>query len=187
MQRAEILTLRLLALYGTKFSDMWRVVDPIKMKLVWAAELAHLSDSDIETGLKACMSRDWPPSLPEFVKMCNPALDPSQAFAEAQAGAWARARGEIGTWSSPAVYWAYVRFGAYDLKQSSYQSVRGRWDSVYLNALQDLRAGNLPEIPKPVSQLVAPGQNVTSKEEGAKRIAEIARKLAGSKRVLDPR
>lgn len=54
-------------------------------------------------------------------------IDPYTAYLEAIDGVIARERGETGKWSHPAIYWASVRIGAFDLKSKSYSQLKRRW------------------------------------------------------------
>jgi hypothetical protein len=98
---------------------MWRDTNIELVKQLWADEMGKLSNDDLRRGYGALMSRDWPPSLPEFIKLCRPTIDPTVAYYEAVAGMQARERGEVGKWSHPAIFWAAVQISAFDLKNQS--------------------------------------------------------------------
>ena len=141
---------RMTALYGSKFADMWRGTDPEQVKALWSQELGKLSREEVTKGAQALMTLEWPPSLPQFINLCRPKLDAQKAFTEALNGLMARDRGEVGVWSHPAVFWAAVRVGAFDIKNATYPQIKGRWES----ALGDeLEKSQWPEIPKPVVSL----------------------------------
>jgi hypothetical protein len=141
---------RMAALYGSKFADMWRGTDPEQVKALWSQELGKLSREEVAKGAQALMTLEWPPSLPQFINLCRPKLDAQKAFTEALNGLMARDRGEVGVWSHPAVFWAAVRVGAFDIKNATYPQIKGRWES----ALGDeLEKSQWPEIPKPVVSL----------------------------------
>lgn len=141
---------RMAALYGSKFADMWRGTDPEQVKALWSQELGKLSREEVTKGAQALMTLEWPPSLPQFINLCRPKLDAQKAFTEALNGLMARDRGEVGVWSHPAVFWAAVRVGAFDIKNATYPQIKGRWES----ALGDeLEKSQWPEIPKPVVSL----------------------------------
>lgn len=138
---------RMAALYGSKFADMWRGTDPEQVKALWAHELGKLTREEVTKGAQALMTQDWPPSLPQFIKLCRIQLDPQKAFVEALNGLVARDRGEVGVWSHPAIFWAVVRVGAFDIKNSTYPQIQARWTV----ALEDeLAKKEWAEIPKPV-------------------------------------
>jgi len=137
---------RMAALYGSKFADMWRGTDPEQVKALWAHELGKLSREEVTRGAQALMTQEWPPSLPQFINLCRPKLDAQKAFVEALNGLVARDRGEVGVWSHPAVFWAAVSVGGFDMKNSTYPQIQARWRV----ALEDeLAKGDWAEIPKP--------------------------------------
>jgi hypothetical protein len=143
---------RMAALYGSKFADMWRGTDPEQVKALWSQELGKLSREEVTKGAQALMTLEWPPSLPQFINLCRPKLDAQKAFTEALNGLMARDRGEVGVWSHPAVFWAAVRVGAFDMKNSTYPQIQARWRV----ALEDeLAKGDWAEIPKPAVALPA--------------------------------
>lgn len=137
---------------------------------VEAFEDEGITPNDIKAGLKACRSRyDWPPSCAEFIKACKPFVDPAIAYHEAVEGVQARLRGEMGTWSHPAIYWSATLLQR-DLMGQSYSQVKDRW-SVILTG--QLARTEWAEIPQPRVQLVAPGKGELSKEGAAKMMQEL--------------
>jgi hypothetical protein len=62
-------------------------------------------------------------------------IDPYAAYLEAIEGVIARERGETGTWSHPAIYWASVAIGAFDLKSKTYPQLKRRWSIALANEL----------------------------------------------------
>jgi hypothetical protein len=96
---------------------------------------------------------DLPPTLPQFIKLCKPELDPQAAYFEAVTGIAAREQGEVGLWSDPAIYWATVAIGAFDLKTRPYAQIRRRWEA----ALADARAHpHTEQIPLPDMKMPLP-------------------------------
>lgn len=69
----ERLFARFEAMYGAKFADAWKGCDLQNVKAVWAETLGALSRDDLAAGVAGCMEREWPPTLPEFVKLCRQA------------------------------------------------------------------------------------------------------------------
>jgi hypothetical protein len=155
--------------YGKRFTDMWARTDPDKLVLHWSRELGGYSGAELKRGHDALAARDWPPTLPEFKRMCRPAVDGLVAYYEAVEGVRARERGEMGTWSHPAIFWASVKL-AFDLKSLSYSSIKDRWE-VALSTEMD--KGQWAEIPQPALALAAPGKTHLSREEAVKRLAEL--------------
>lgn len=162
---------RMQALYGAKFAQQWAGIEPVRLTEIWAEELAGMTGEELARGLASCRSRPWPPTLPEFVLLCRPSMDPVTAHTEAVLGMQERKRGNLGEWSHPAVYWAAVKIGAHDLLNQGYAAIRGRWE----RELRDSFAlGQWDAVPAPAVALPAPGQDVTSNAEGQKRIRELS-------------
>jgi hypothetical protein len=170
---------RMLLDYGRKFADQWEKADMDKLIAHWAVELAGYSGTELKRGLDALSTRDWPPTLPEFKKLCRRPLDPMHAYYEAVAGVQARALSEYGKWSHPAIYWAAMPM-AFDLGSQTFSQIRPRWEA----ALQEqMDRGEWPEIPQPMVALPAPGKSRTSREEASQRL----RALGASGIVKDHR
>lgn len=164
---------RLAAMYGQKFTDQWRGVDPVYLKSVWSEELASYSADEIKRGLAACRTRIWPPTLPEFLLLCRPPIDPEAAFCEAVRELRKREANQD-RWSHPAIFWATCRFATQDLLAASYPSIKTRWSSVLA---AELEKGAWPEIPKRAIALPAPGKASADPEKVRQMIAELKDKL----------
>jgi hypothetical protein len=160
---------RMLLDYGKKFTDQWGTADTDKLIAHWARELAGYSGPELKRGLDALSSREWPPTLPEFKKLCRRPLDATAAYYEAVAGIQERASGKYGKWSHPAIYWAAMPL-AFELREQQYSQVKARWES----ALQEqFEKGEWAEIPQPMVALPAPGKTRTTREEAAQRLRDI--------------
>lgn len=149
---------RLSAMYGQKFTDQWHGVDPAYLKSVWSEELASYSADEIKTGLIGCRSKVWPPTLPEFLMLCRPAIDHESAFVEA-CNEIAKRSTNSDKWSHPAIYWAAVKFGS-DLNVK-YELVKNRWSKALAG---ELEKGSWDQVPRRVDALCAPGQNQSTPE-----------------------
>lgn len=161
---------RMQALYGAKFAQQWEGIAPARLAEVWAQEIADYSAEEIQRGLASCRGRTFPPTLPEFLGLCRPTLHPETAYHEAVAGMSARARGEHGVWTHPAVYWAAMRISQHDLLNQGWQAIKTRWEY----ALRDVMAqGRWESIPTPSIALVAPGGTVATREEAQSFLREI--------------
>lgn len=165
----ERLFQRMLLDYGKKFSDQWGGADTDTLIAHWSRELAGYTGTELKRGLDALSTREWPPTLPEFKKLCRRPLDATAAYYEAVAGVQCRAAGEYGKWSHPAIYWAAMPL-SFDLREQTYSQVKGRWESA-LN--EQLDKGDWPEIPQAMVALPAPGKTKTSREEAARRLREL--------------
>jgi hypothetical protein len=155
--------------YGKKFSDQWGGADTDALIAHWSRELAGYSGAELKRGLDALSNRDWPPTLPEFKKLCRRPIDAATAYYEAVAGVQARASGEYGKWSHPAVYWAAMPL-SFDLKEQTYSQIKGRWEAALA---EQMDKGEWPEIPQPMIALPAPGKTKTSREEASQRLREL--------------
>lgn len=139
----------------------------------------NISPREVAVGL-ARIGGDWPPSLPEFLTLCRPALEPESAFREAVQGVYARKQGEMGQWSHPAIYWTSVAVGQHELMQASWQAMRVRWERV----LRDVFAkGAWDPIPDPAPALPAPGSTVSTRQEAHAQI----KRLGIDKGMLKPK
>lgn len=144
---------RLSAMYGARFADMWSGLDLARVKAAWAEDLGELSPDDVARGVAACKRREWPPTLPEFLGLCRPGLDAESAFSEAVQQMALRDQGRD-QWSHPAIYWAAVTIGTFDLRNMAWSSIKQRWSRV-LQA--ELAKGEWPAVPPRLDALPAPG------------------------------
>lgn len=159
---------KMLLSFGKKFLDQWAGVDTEKLYRHWANELGGFTREELARGAAALGVATFPPTLPEFKKLCRPGIDSLAAYHEAVEGCRARERGEIGNWSHPAIFWAASAM-AYDLKQLAYNVIAKRWETA-LHA--EMSKGEWSAIPAPMIALPAPGKTLTSKQEGAAMIAQ---------------
>jgi hypothetical protein len=171
MKWVERIFAELGALYGSKFVDQWGSQDPATLKAFWAQKLAGLSGDELRRGLTACEQRDWPPTLPEFLKLCRPPMNHTALWYEAQAAAKEREAGEVGTWSAPWVFHAY-REMAHELRTGEFAKHGERWKGELEKAKAKVERGELPaEIPPPPKALPAP--EPLSRDEAKVRAAAL--------------
>ena len=155
---------RLSAMYGSKFVAMWEGFDLSGVKSVWVEDLAEFSPSEITAGVNACKSREWPPTLPEFIRLCRPSTDYERAFYDAVDQMARRDRGED-EWPSPAIYWAAVSIGK-DLRDRSYPELRTRWAKAVDDAIAAVRSGSRPDsVPARTVAISAPGQTSPDRDK----------------------
>lgn len=159
---------QMLLTYGKKFTDQWGGSDPDKLIRFWCSGLAGYAGNEIKRGLSGLDVREWPPTLPEFKKMCRPSIDPLVAYYEVLNGLQERLKGEVGTWSHPAIFHASKGL-QFDLLNQTYSQIKTRWE----NSLADqLQKGHWDEIAKPVL-MIATSTTQASKDEAAKVLAKI--------------
>lgn len=162
----------MLLAYGKKFTDQWAGADADELIGYWGQQLAGFTGAELKRGLDGLEARDWPPTLPEFKRICRPPVDPLKAYYEAVAGVTARFAGDFGKWSHPAIYWAAMPL-ATDLQQQTYSQVRARWEA---SLEQQLAKGEWDEIPSPMLALTAPDKART-REAAAKALENVLANL----------
>lgn len=144
------------------YPQRWRAAFPTEAAIgnwrdTWADALADegITPQQVADGVRACRKKcDWPPSLPEFLKLCCPPADYEQSFFEAVEQMRLR-ESNADKWSSPAVYWAAVAFGSWELRQASWGTAKARWTRILD---EKLKQRDLPEVPENRTALPAPGQ-----------------------------
>ncbi|WP_368641745.1 hypothetical protein ABRZ08_13070 [Castellaniella ginsengisoli] len=169
---------RLHLLYGTRFSQAWEGIDKAQLAQAWAEELAGFTGDELAVGLAACKSRPWPPTLPEFIVLCRPWLDPETAFRIAVAGMQDRRSGKPGNWPHPALFWAAVEVGGYDMVLHSYQTLKSRWETAFS---VHMGQGAWEDIPAPTPVLSGPSSQPASREQIDASVQEMAATAANSK------
>lgn len=154
--------------YGALWSDRYGSFPRERVKRAWAEDLAGFTGDELKRGLEACKSKPFPPTLPEFVEACRPKLGAKAEWAEAveQMRIRLQAQGND-RWSRPQVYWAALAVGWHDLNLSSWDTIRARWETALAKASAE-------PIPVYREALPSPGAITISREEAAKRVAEIS-------------
>jgi hypothetical protein len=64
---------RFTVLYGNKFTNLWAGIDPEDVRSGWADELARFSKASIVLAVGKLNDHPYPPTLPEFLLMCEAA------------------------------------------------------------------------------------------------------------------
>lgn len=157
------------AYYGNKFLDMWRDGDMDSVKQMWANEMGKLTNEQLKRGFDSLITREWPPTLPEYIKLCKPSTDATKAYYEAVNGLAERQRGNLGDWSHPAIYWAATKL-AFDLKSQPYSSIKARWEKTLSD---EMDKGEWPAIPEPMIALPPPGKAELSKERAKQMLTDL--------------
>lgn len=158
----------MLLTYGKKFSDQWGSADTDSLIAFWSQELATYSGVELKRGLDALATRDWPPTLPEFKKLCRAPIDNLISYYEAVNGVQARAAGEFGKWSHPAIYWAAMPL-AFDLGSQSYSQIKPRWERALA---EQIDRGEWAEIPRPMLAIGTTAAPL-SKESAEKLLSQL--------------
>ena len=154
----DALFAKMASYYGNRFTDMWRDSDIHSVKAIWAQELGKLSREEITKGANALINQEWCPTLPQFIKLCRPTIDPVVAYYEALNGIESREKGEMGEWSHPAIYWASVKIGSFDFKHQTYSNLKARWERVLD---EEMNKGQWLDIPDAKISLSAPSPQAT--------------------------
>ena len=64
---------KLAGIFGARFVDMWRDVDPVEAHATWTLATRELSREALQRGISACFTMRRVPTLPEFLEACRPA------------------------------------------------------------------------------------------------------------------
>lgn len=171
-------------MYGTKFAQAWEGLTPREVKEAWNQMLAGFTEAEARVGIVACLSRDWPPTLPEFIRLCRPWMTPEVAFHDAVTGMTARRRGEIGNWAHPAIYWAAVAVGTHDLLNCGYAVLKSRWERAFGD---EMARGQWHPVPTPAPALPSPGATQATPEEAAKALKAMGAGAILNEAGRDPR
>lgn len=167
IQWVEKLFSRMQACYGNRFLDMFANANMIEVKAVWGQQMYLLSNHELCRGVAALMTREWPPSLPEFIKLCKPPIDAEVAYYEALEQGLAREEGRPNTWTSPAIYWAWRTIGGFEFRSQSFAYLKSRWSKVLAD---EVAKGTWPPIPEMALQL---GVDMKSTEMSARGAQEL--------------
>lgn len=170
MSWVEDLFQRMAFAYGSRFLDMWSSTDLEGVKAYWAARLGELNRDELRRGVSRLATRDWPPTLPEFIKLCRPNLDPAIAYHEAIEQGSRRERGEPESWSHPAIYWAWVKIGAFAITHQPYEALRARWSEALQGYADDPA---LPPVPDRCIALPTPGGTRLQPERARTLLAQL--------------
>lgn len=150
---------RMEAYYGAKFANAWAGTDRKSMKRVWAMELAGLTGEELRVGVMALKTLEWPPTLPEFMRVCRPPLNYDAALYEATQQLRLRAEGKD-EWSNPAFYWAAIKIGDFDMLNLSHAILIKRFSA----ALDEVLRGKVEPVPARMVALPAPWKGRASPE-----------------------
>ena len=124
----------------------------------------------------------WPPTEGEFIALCRPEIDYEQAFHDAVRQMHKRMQNDPDDrdfWPIPAIYWAALEFGQFELRTVSYSQAAGKWKRL----LDKWREADCPDVKSFVPQIAAPARDdagvaITSVEAKATAMRAMA-SLAG--------
>jgi hypothetical protein len=164
------------------YPQRWRSAFPssdsiLNWREAWADAFADegITLQQVADAVRQCRKRfDWPPSLTEFLKLCNPPMDHEAAFIEAVRQMRERENG-TDVWSHPAIYWAAVEFGSWDLRHASWDRAKARWTRILD---EKLALKELPAVPPRMDALPAPGQTMADPEKVRAMVDDLKRKFA---------
>jgi hypothetical protein len=147
----------------------------------WASALSGLNGEQIAVGLVAVTLRgdDWPPSAPEFRKLCTPAIQvpgvPSAEKAYRKACEIAHPNADRSD-VHPVVYHAACEVGFYELSHLSEDKTRRLFERAYEITARMFAAGEpLRDIPKALPEKVS----VVTPEVGADALKNMRNALRG--------
>lgn len=172
----ESLFVRMESYYGAKFANAWAGVDRRAMKRQWAMDLWGLRDEELRAGVVALKSHAFPPTLPEFLAMCRPPLNVDAALYEATQQLRLRAEGRD-EWSNPAIYWAALKIGEFDMLNLSHSALLKRFGDALAEVM---RQTAIAPVPPRAVQLPAPGRGSASRE----KVAQVVEKVKALKKPV---
>lgn len=165
---------RMSAMYGSKFADLWRGTDLQQVQRVWGQELGSLSNDELRDGVAGLRNRPFPPTLPEFVALCRRPINVDAALYEAAQQLRLRAEGKD-QWSNPAIYWAAIRVGEFDMLNLSHGALVKRFGAA-LDAV--LAQDQIEDVPPRTVALPAPGRahaNADAVQQAVEKVRAIQR------------
>lgn len=164
-----------------RFGDLWAnrygAFPRARVKQTWAEDLGDLSGEEVARGVSGCKSSKFPPTLPEFRALCRPPVDFEGSFVEAQQQMAAREAGQD-RWSNPAIFWAAVTIGSFDLRNGAWVVLEKRWRKVFQ---AELDKGEWQPVPVRAIALPPPVPTQKDRDSAARVLSSIQIKNQGSK------
>ncbi|MDR5825854.1 hypothetical protein [Caballeronia sp. LZ043] len=165
-------------MFGNKLLDGFRsghVVDGKdtgieNMKATWTEKIRAngMKLVDVKRGLAGAERLKWPPTWGEFIELCKPPINIDAAVYEAIDQMRARQHGKD-VWSDPAIYWAAVKIGEYDVISQTFSQLKPRFEVMLKKVLE----GEIHPVPPRVPALAAPGAAESTREFGRQRLDEL--------------
>ena len=147
-------------IYGNRMESMWKGMDSAQVLQFWHMKLEEMTPEEFTRGVKALDRHEYPPTLPQFIKLCRPDIDFTSAYYEAVKGVQARREGKKGEWSHPAIFWAASSM-AFDLLNQSKSQVEGRWKEALSKQLEKSSWKEIPEVFVPLDR---PENKITAEQ-----------------------
>lgn len=164
---------RLRALYGKRFDELYDGIVREDLELAWTEGLLGITPEQIKTALTLCKTKPHPPTLPDFLLMCQGAVSHDAEWRHACEQMRVRLEGTgQDCWHSPRQYWAAIKIGAYDLMSATWPQIQSRWIDAYTSA------GNDP-IPAHTKALPAPEMTPERMAKNRERVQELVATVGG--------
>lgn len=169
---------RLDSLYAGKLTHTLKTPEAAEQwRNSWAYTLAveGITGNEVSNALAVCVKRhpSFLPTCGEFILCMRRNNDPQTAHTEAIEQMHKRESGED-VWSHPAVYWAAVKIGAFDLNNLAWEQIKNRWT----HALDEMRRReNIEPVPPRRVALPAPGRLSVPDDVAKKRMHDIMQNL----------
>jgi len=157
--------------WGTLWQQRYAGIPIARVMKTWSEELADLTPEQIANGVNASRDLKYPPTLGEFRDLClKVPFDPEEAYQEAVNQMYIRHSGGKDKWSHPAIFWAAVKIGYFDLRNSTWSSIKDRWSRLLE---EEFAKGSWEEIPAARVALPSPGQTFACPDEVKRKIEEL--------------
>ena len=168
----------LFEVFAARFSHRWtKTYEDEAARAVWTRDLAAagLTPDLIEYGLKRTARLEWPPTVGEFIKACEP--QPEEMGLPSTRDAYlAACRGN--TRLHPIVWHVAQKIGTFELRTRSERETWPVWEGFYENAVCEARLGRVFEIPQvPLIEYQPPP--VTGGAMSAKEALDTMRRAVG--------
>jgi hypothetical protein len=148
---------KFMARYGQLFKDRFAGIPMDMVMDEWANELAGFTGPELQRGLDGCRALKFPPTLPEFMAMCRPPVDAHSAYVEAVRNLALRDQGRDAPWSHPAIFWAAVELGSFDMRNNSYPTIRARWERALDHYMRERDHKPIPPAMKALPPMATSG------------------------------
>lgn len=145
------LFIRFSVIYGHKWTSIYPNDESIVLaSREWKPSLIKLTIKDIQKGIEYCKANlEWPPSLPEFIRYCQPDYGLPDAYSAYKEAANAAHCVNEHQWSHPVVYHTAKKIGFYDLKQKPENQTKPLFEHIYQTLCRRVKNGEKLDDPVP--------------------------------------